>query len=98
MVLFHNHFMACCSAFLQDFEQDAFDFQQKVEDIDRRLATIFIQAFDDALDLEHAFKVFMSHPFCRREIREPTGRLCKRRAGSTVPTGTWGWCLLTVGQ
>uniref|UniRef100_A0A8B9TAI3 Dynein heavy chain 9, axonemal n=1 Tax=Anas platyrhynchos TaxID=8839 RepID=A0A8B9TAI3_ANAPL len=40
-----------------DFEQDAFDFQQKVEDIDRRLATIFIQAFDDALDLEHAFKL-----------------------------------------
>uniref|UniRef100_A0A8B9DZR5 Dynein axonemal heavy chain 9 n=1 Tax=Anser cygnoides TaxID=8845 RepID=A0A8B9DZR5_ANSCY len=40
-----------------DFEQDAFDFQQKVEDIDRRLATIFVQAFDDASDLEHAFKL-----------------------------------------
>ncbi|XP_009867872.1 PREDICTED: dynein heavy chain 9, axonemal-like, partial [Apaloderma vittatum] len=40
-----------------DFEQDAFDFQQKVEDIDRRLGTVFIQAFDDASDLEHAFKL-----------------------------------------
>uniref|UniRef100_A0A8C3PRY4 Dynein axonemal heavy chain 9 n=1 Tax=Calidris pygmaea TaxID=425635 RepID=A0A8C3PRY4_9CHAR len=39
------------------FEQDAFDFQQKVEDIDRRLGTVFIQAFDDASDLEHAFKL-----------------------------------------
>lgn len=49
--------MARCFAFLQDFEQDAFDFQQKVEDIDRRLGTVFIQAFDDASDLEHTFKV-----------------------------------------
>ncbi|XP_010071976.1 PREDICTED: dynein heavy chain 9, axonemal-like, partial [Pterocles gutturalis] len=40
-----------------DFERDAFDFQQKVEDIDHRLSTIFIQAFDDASDLEHAFKL-----------------------------------------
>ncbi|KAK2515663.1 hypothetical protein Q9233_014176 [Columba guinea] len=42
---------------LKDFEQDAFGFQQKVEDIDRRLGTVFIQAFDDASDLEHAFKL-----------------------------------------
>ncbi|KGL72843.1 Dynein heavy chain 9, axonemal, partial [Tinamus guttatus] len=40
-----------------EFEQDAFDFQKKVEDMDRRLATIFTQAFDDASDLEHAFKL-----------------------------------------
>ncbi|KFQ91060.1 Dynein heavy chain 9, axonemal, partial [Nipponia nippon] len=40
-----------------EFEQDAFDFQQKVEDIDRRLGTVFIQAFNDASDLEHAFKL-----------------------------------------
>ncbi|KAK2522493.1 hypothetical protein Q9233_010490 [Columba guinea] len=46
-----------CFAFAQDFEQDAFGFQQKVEDIDRRLGTVFIQAFDDASDLEHAFKL-----------------------------------------
>lgn len=55
-MLFHN-IMACCFAFLQDFEQDAFDCQRKVEDIDRRLGTVFIQAFDDASDLEHTFKV-----------------------------------------
>ncbi|NWI85455.1 DYH9 protein, partial [Pitta sordida] len=41
----------------QDFEQDALDFQQKVEDFDRRLGTVFIQAFDDTPDLEHAFKL-----------------------------------------
>uniref|UniRef100_A0A8C3LJW7 Dynein axonemal heavy chain 9 n=1 Tax=Chrysolophus pictus TaxID=9089 RepID=A0A8C3LJW7_CHRPC len=46
-----------CLDLTNDFEQDAFDFQQKVEDIDRRLGTIFIQAFDDASDLEHTFKV-----------------------------------------
>ncbi|KGL87447.1 Dynein heavy chain 9, axonemal, partial [Charadrius vociferus] len=40
-----------------EFEQDAFDFHQKIEDIDRRLGTVFIQAFDDASDLEHAFKL-----------------------------------------
>ncbi|NWQ82098.1 DYH9 protein, partial [Columbina picui] len=46
-----------CFAFAQDFEQDAFGFQQKVEDIDRRLGTVFIHAFDDTSDLEHAFKL-----------------------------------------
>ncbi|XP_062448100.1 dynein axonemal heavy chain 9 [Rhea pennata] len=40
-----------------EFEQDAFDFRQKVEDMDRRLATVFIHAFDDASGLEHAFKL-----------------------------------------
>uniref|UniRef100_A0A672VBH7 Dynein axonemal heavy chain 17 n=1 Tax=Strigops habroptila TaxID=2489341 RepID=A0A672VBH7_STRHB len=48
---------ACCSVFPQEFEQDALKFQQKVEDIDRQLGTVFIQAFDDASDLEHAFKL-----------------------------------------
>uniref|UniRef100_A0A672VBK3 Dynein axonemal heavy chain 17 n=1 Tax=Strigops habroptila TaxID=2489341 RepID=A0A672VBK3_STRHB len=43
-----------------EFEQDALKFQQKVEDIDRQLGTVFIQAFDDASDLEHAFKVCWS--------------------------------------
>ncbi|NWX21666.1 DYH9 protein, partial [Aegotheles bennettii] len=41
----------------QEFERDALRFQQKVEDIDRRLGTVFIQAFQDASDLEHAFKL-----------------------------------------
>ena len=42
---------------LQDFENDVSEFNQKVEDLDQRLGTIFIQAFDDAPGLEHAFKV-----------------------------------------
>ncbi|XP_068770010.1 dynein axonemal heavy chain 9 [Struthio camelus] len=47
----------CLDLTNMEFEQDAFDFQQKVDDVDRRLATVFIQAFDDASDLEHAFKL-----------------------------------------
>ncbi|NWY46905.1 DYH9 protein, partial [Sylvia atricapilla] len=43
--------------FPQEFEQDALDFQQKVEDIDHRLGTVFSQAFSDAPDLEHIFKL-----------------------------------------
>lgn len=42
---------------LQEFENDVSKFNQRVEDLDRRLSTIFIQAFDDATDLEHSFKV-----------------------------------------
>lgn len=42
---------------LQDFENDLCEFNQRVEDLDRRLGTVFSQAFDDAPDLEHAFKV-----------------------------------------
>ena len=42
---------------LQEFENDISDFNQRVEDLDRRLGTVFIQAFDDAPGLEHAFKV-----------------------------------------
>ncbi|XP_027547622.1 dynein heavy chain 9, axonemal [Neopelma chrysocephalum] len=40
-----------------EFEQDALGFQQKVEDIDHRLGTVFTQAFDDTSDLEHIFKL-----------------------------------------
>ncbi|XP_074463654.1 dynein axonemal heavy chain 9 isoform X3 [Larus michahellis] len=47
----------CLDLTNMEFEQDAFDFHQKVEDIDRRLGTVFIQAFSDASDLEHAFKL-----------------------------------------
>ncbi|NXY46192.1 DYH9 protein, partial [Ceuthmochares aereus] len=46
-----------CFAFPQEFEQDAFNFQQKVEDLDHRLGTVFVQAFDDASGLEPAFKL-----------------------------------------
>ncbi|NXO76324.1 DYH9 protein, partial [Sitta europaea] len=41
----------------QEFEQDALAFQQKVEDIDCRLGTVFSQAFSDAPDLEHVLKL-----------------------------------------
>ncbi|XP_066560773.1 dynein axonemal heavy chain 9 [Amia ocellicauda] len=40
-----------------EFEADVFDFKHKVDDMDRRLGTVFCQAFDDASGLEHAFKV-----------------------------------------
>ncbi|XP_036884188.1 dynein heavy chain 9, axonemal isoform X2 [Sturnira hondurensis] len=40
-----------------EFENDVSKFNQRVEDLDRRLGTVFIQAFDDAPDLEHAFKL-----------------------------------------
>uniref|UniRef100_A0A803V8E2 Dynein axonemal heavy chain 17 n=1 Tax=Ficedula albicollis TaxID=59894 RepID=A0A803V8E2_FICAL len=40
-----------------EFEQDALGFQQRVEDIDRRLATVFSQAFSDAPGLEHVCKL-----------------------------------------
>uniref|UniRef100_A0A8B9HS49 Dynein, axonemal, heavy chain 9 n=1 Tax=Astyanax mexicanus TaxID=7994 RepID=A0A8B9HS49_ASTMX len=39
------------------FEADFNDFKHKLEDTDRRLGTIFCQAFDDSCNLEHAFKV-----------------------------------------
>ncbi|XP_068007847.1 dynein axonemal heavy chain 9-like [Melanerpes formicivorus] len=40
-----------------DFEQDSFAFQQKAADLDGRLGTVLSQAFSDASDLEHTFKV-----------------------------------------
>uniref|UniRef100_A0A8C3IZN2 DYH9 protein n=1 Tax=Chrysemys picta bellii TaxID=8478 RepID=A0A8C3IZN2_CHRPI len=47
----------CLDTNNMEFEHDASDFKQKMEDMDRRLGTIFSQAFDDAAGLEHAFKV-----------------------------------------
>ncbi|XP_052612854.1 LOW QUALITY PROTEIN: dynein axonemal heavy chain 9 [Peromyscus californicus insignis] len=41
----------------REFEKDVSKFNQRVEDLDRRLGTIFIQAFDDTPDVEHAFKL-----------------------------------------
>ncbi|NXE97433.1 DYH9 protein, partial [Menura novaehollandiae] len=52
-----SHSSRLAVAFPQEFEQDALDFQQKVEDIDRRLGTVFTQAFNDAPGLEHIFKL-----------------------------------------
>lgn len=45
---------------LQEFENDVSKFNQRVEDLDQRLGTIFSQAFNDTPDLEHAFKVSAS--------------------------------------
>ncbi|XP_064351341.1 dynein axonemal heavy chain 9 [Camelus dromedarius] len=39
------------------FENDVSEFNKRVEDLDRRLGTIFIQAFAEAPGLEHAFKL-----------------------------------------
>ncbi|XP_067860408.1 dynein axonemal heavy chain 9-like [Heptranchias perlo] len=47
----------CLDPVNQEFEEDFSNCKQKVEDIDRRLATVFCQAFDDAPGLEHAFKL-----------------------------------------
>ncbi|XP_057215442.1 dynein heavy chain 9, axonemal [Triplophysa rosa] len=40
-----------------EFEADFMKFQNKVDDADWRLGAIFCRDFDDASDLEHAFKV-----------------------------------------
>ncbi|ETE67846.1 Dynein heavy chain 9, axonemal, partial [Ophiophagus hannah] len=40
-----------------EFENDVCDFKSKMEDIDRRLGTLFGQAFDDAASVEHVFKL-----------------------------------------
>ncbi|XP_025057963.1 dynein heavy chain 9, axonemal [Alligator sinensis] len=52
-----DHSYDCLDTTNLEFEQDASNFKQQVEDMDRRLGTIFCQAFDDASDLEHAFKL-----------------------------------------
>nr|XP_054501355.1 dynein axonemal heavy chain 9-like [Agelaius phoeniceus] len=64
----HEEFQECYQVFSEraydcldlanvEFEQDALGFQQKVQDIDRRLGTVFSQAFSDAPGLEHIFKL-----------------------------------------
>ncbi|XP_037664378.1 dynein heavy chain 9, axonemal isoform X4 [Choloepus didactylus] len=47
----------CLDPQSMEFENDVSEFNQQVEDLDRRLGTIFIQAFDDISGLEHAFKL-----------------------------------------
>uniref|UniRef100_A0A8D0GHP9 Dynein heavy chain tail domain-containing protein n=1 Tax=Sphenodon punctatus TaxID=8508 RepID=A0A8D0GHP9_SPHPU len=46
-----------CLDTTNEFEDDVSDFKQKIDDMDRRLGTIFGLAFDDAASLEHAFKL-----------------------------------------
>ncbi|XP_041519985.1 dynein heavy chain 9, axonemal [Microtus oregoni] len=47
----------CLDLQSMEFENDVREFNKRVEDLDRRLATILIQAFDDTPDVEHAFKL-----------------------------------------
>ncbi|XP_048221904.1 LOW QUALITY PROTEIN: dynein axonemal heavy chain 9 [Perognathus longimembris pacificus] len=57
-----------------EFENDVSEFNQRVEDLDKRLGTIFIQAFDDTPDVEHAFKlldiagILLERPLVARDI------------------------------
>ncbi|GCB69230.1 hypothetical protein scyTo_0001016 [Scyliorhinus torazame] len=55
--VFTDHTYDCLDPVNQEFEKDFSLWKQKVEDIDRRLATIFCQAFEDTPALEHAFKL-----------------------------------------
>lgn len=41
----------------QSFDDDYADFETKIQDLDRRLATIFCQAFDDCNSIESCAKV-----------------------------------------
>lgn len=41
----------------QSFDDDYADFETKIQDLDRRLATIFCQAFDDCTSIESCAKV-----------------------------------------
>uniref|UniRef100_A0A2K6EEB1 Dynein axonemal heavy chain 9 n=1 Tax=Propithecus coquereli TaxID=379532 RepID=A0A2K6EEB1_PROCO len=47
----------CLDLQSMDFENGISEFNRRVEDLDQRLGTIFIQAFDDTPGLEHAFKL-----------------------------------------
>uniref|UniRef100_A0A8C5P182 Dynein, axonemal, heavy chain 9 n=1 Tax=Jaculus jaculus TaxID=51337 RepID=A0A8C5P182_JACJA len=57
-----------------EFENDVSEFNQRVEDLDQRLGTIFIQAFDDTPDVEHAFKLLdiagglLERPLVARDV------------------------------
>ncbi|XP_066120408.1 dynein axonemal heavy chain 9 [Saccopteryx bilineata] len=64
----------CLDLQSMEFENDVSKFNQRVEDLDRRLGTIFIQAFDDVPDLEHAFKLLdiagnlLERPLVARDV------------------------------
>uniref|UniRef100_G1L0C1 Dynein heavy chain tail domain-containing protein n=1 Tax=Ailuropoda melanoleuca TaxID=9646 RepID=G1L0C1_AILME len=59
-----------------ELENDLCEFNQRVEDLDRRLGTVFSQAFDDAPDLEHAFKLLdiagklLERPLVAQDVSE----------------------------
>uniref|UniRef100_A0A8C4MCH5 Dynein axonemal heavy chain 9 n=1 Tax=Equus asinus asinus TaxID=83772 RepID=A0A8C4MCH5_EQUAS len=58
----------CLDPQSMEFENDVSEFNQKVGDLDRRLGTVFIQAFDDAPGLEHAFKVYVAGNLLERPL------------------------------
>uniref|UniRef100_A0A665X2B6 Dynein, axonemal, heavy chain 9 n=1 Tax=Echeneis naucrates TaxID=173247 RepID=A0A665X2B6_ECHNA len=41
----------------REFDEDVREFRLRVDDMERRLGAIFCQAFDDASELDHAFKI-----------------------------------------
>ncbi|XP_056405417.1 dynein axonemal heavy chain 9 [Hyla sarda] len=47
----------CLDTENKEFEEDVSDFKLNVEDMDRRLGTVFSLAFDDTSCLEHAFRL-----------------------------------------
>ncbi|XP_032992214.1 dynein heavy chain 9, axonemal-like [Lacerta agilis] len=55
--VFSDRTYDCLDVANMEFEDDVYDFKEKVEDMDRRLGTAFAQAFDDAASIEHAFKL-----------------------------------------
>ncbi|XP_054832302.1 dynein axonemal heavy chain 9-like [Eublepharis macularius] len=55
--VFSDRTYDCLDEASMEFEDDVYDFKEKVEDMDRRLGAIFGQAFDDAASVEHAFKL-----------------------------------------
>ncbi|KAM9837728.1 LOW QUALITY PROTEIN: dynein axonemal heavy chain 9 [Aulostomus maculatus] len=49
----------CLDLSNKEFEEDVRKFKLKVDDTDRRLGTVLCQALDDAVGLEHPFKVLV---------------------------------------
>ncbi|OCT60754.1 dynein heavy chain 9, axonemal isoform X2 [Xenopus laevis] len=47
----------CLDLYNKEFERDILEFEMRVQDMDRRLGSIFCQGFEDASNLEYAFKL-----------------------------------------
>lgn len=65
--------MVYCSYLLyllsrQSFDDDYNDFETKIQDLDRRLATIFCQAFDDCNCIESSAKVGGHSPSLQSQL------------------------------
>ncbi|XP_066468990.1 dynein axonemal heavy chain 9 [Tiliqua scincoides] len=55
--VFSDRTYDCLDVTNMEFEDDVYNFKEKVEDMDQRLGTIFGQAFDDVASVAHAFKL-----------------------------------------